>query len=344
MAKMNPWLTAFTLWLLLGLGWAQAQTLGAYEGEVAVASQSDADRVAALPQALAQVLQKLGGSASAAQGVEAAALMQQYRYRQDVVNDAQGARVQHYLIARFDQAAVARLLGTQAAPAWSSERPQPIVWLAIDDGSGARIVSQEAAAAVVPLTARGRQRGLELRLPQYGAAERSTLKAMDLAVEETWAVDQLTSRYGGPALLGWMRRDANGWVADWRLRQSGTELGRWRSQDAQAAVVLAGGADGAADALSQRAQMVFTGPAGRYRVVIEGLHDGAGYAKVMALIARQPIVRGVQTLQADQGRLELDVDLSAGIEGLVQLLRGSVLESIFVGDLETPSEFAVSTP
>ncbi len=344
MAKFNPWLMALTLWLLLGCSWAQAQALGSYEGEVAVASQSDADRAAALPQALAQVLQKLGGSPAAAHGVDAARLVQQYRYRQDVVNDEAGARVQQYLIARFDQAAVSGLLGARALPAQVGQRPQPIVWLAIDDGSGARIVSQDAAAAVLPLTSRGRQRGLELRLPRYDTAEQGTLKAMDLSAEETWAVDQLTLQYGGPALLGWMRRDAGGWVADWRLRQAGSELGRWRSQDAQATVVLAAGADGAADLLAQRtAQPVFNGPAGRYRLVIEGLTDGASYATVMGLIARQPIVRSVQAIQADQGRLEVDVDLSSGVEGLVQLLRGSVLESIFVGDLKTPSEFVVGT-
>lgn len=331
---------------LICLPWrqAQAQPVGSYEGEVEVASQSDADRLAAQPAALAQVLAKAGAPADVAQGTDAAALMQQYRYRQEVqmVDGAPARRV--FLIARFDAAAVQRLLaasGGVAVPAPAS-RVQPILWLAIDDGSGARIVSQDAAAAVLPLTSRAAQRGLRLRLPTWDAQDQAILQARDLAGEETYAVDAVTRRYGGPALIGWLRRGGSGWVADWRLRDGETELGRWQDTDAQASVVLAGGADGAAEALARRqAQVTLSGPAGRYRIQIQGLDSAADYARVLETLRRQTIVRGVTPLALAGDRMELDMELAAGVESLSRLLAGSALEAVTVGDLDTPSVLAL---
>ena len=336
-------LAGILLQLLFFTGALHAQALGPYEGEVPVASQSDADRLAVLPQALAQVLLKSGGvdAARTLKGAEAANLLQQYRYRQEVVNVDGVAQARLYLVARFDRQGIGRLLGTDGGSVVPTQRPQPVLWLALDDGSGARIVSQDAVAAVAPLTARANQRGIGVRLPRYDAQEQASVHARDLTGDETWSVDTATRRYGGPALIGWMRRGEGGWIADWRLRDGGAELGRWQSRDVQAAAVLAAGADGAADVLAQRSvSRAFSGPAGRYRIVVEGLADAASYARVMELLGRQPIVRETVPLRLDQARLELDVELSAGVEGLAQLLRGSVLEPVFVGDLTTPSEFA----
>src|SRR5690606_33323764 len=75
------------LFLLLFAGFVQAQEPGLYEGEVPVASQSEADRLAALPAALAQVVAKVGGASVAHVATDdAASLLQQYRYRRDVEN------------------------------------------------------------------------------------------------------------------------------------------------------------------------------------------------------------------------------------------------------------------
>lgn len=331
----------FALWAGLSLVAAQAQDLDLYEGEVPVASQTEADRMAALPAALAQVLAKAGGSAAGeASTQQAASLLQQYRYRQEMVNVDGVTQSRLHLIARFDRNGVQRMLDASGNIALPAQRPQPILWLAIDDGSGARIVSQEAAPAVAPLTSRAVQRGLRVRLPSYDEQDRSILMPRDIPSGEPYSVDVATQRYGGPALIGWLRRGENGWVADWRLRDGNTDISRWSTQDAQAAIVLAAGADGAADALTQRyAQMVLSGAAGRYRIVIEGLRGGADYARVMQTIKRQPIVREILPASLAGERLELDLELSAGVEGLAQLLRGSTLTPVSMGDATTPSVF-----
>lgn len=332
------WMLGTVLLLVLSVGLAHAQDLGLYEGEVPVASQSEADRVAALPAALSQVLGKLGGSAASAASADASQLLQQYRYREEMVSADSGVQMRLSLIARFDQAAVQSLLGEGGAMVWSAQRPQPLLWLAIDDGSGARIVSQDAAAAVVPLTARAVQRGLRVRLPEYDAQDQGVVYARDLSGSETYAVDTATQRYGGPALIGWMRRGDDGWLVDWRLRDGQTEIGRWQSRDTQAAVVLASGADGAADLLSQRySNQVLSGPAGRYRARVDGLSSAKDFAHVMGLLKRQPITREITIVAMTETGLDLEMELSSDMNGLAQLLRGSGLESVSIGDLSTPS-------
>lgn len=343
MARLLQLLVGITLFLLVATG-SQAQALGPYEGEVEVASQSEVDRLAALPRALEQVLHKQGSphAQTAAAEADAARLLQQYRYRQGWAGQTGSGERQLFLIARFDQDGVRNLLGAQADATWAKEQPQPILWLAIDDGSGARIVSADAAAAITALTTRAAQRGINLRLPRYDATDQATVIARDLASEETWAVDTATARYGGPALIGWMRRDDDGWLADWRVRDGSGELGRWRNREVQALDVLTAAADGAAEVLLRRsAQASFSGQPGRYPVVIEGVSNAAAYADLMALLRRQPIVIEVHPVRVDQSRLEAELELSAGIENLAQLLRGSVLEPVFVGGLESPSEFAL---
>ena len=90
-----------------------AQEASLYEGEAPVADQSVAQREAALPGALAQVLVKVTGDSGADTdpayaGVlsGAAGMMQQYRYRQDVVTADGVPQLKLTLIARFNAKAV----------------------------------------------------------------------------------------------------------------------------------------------------------------------------------------------------------------------------------------------
>lgn len=97
--------------LLLGSGLAAAQDGALYEGEAPVDNQTEERRLAALPHALAQVLVKVTGDAGAATDPAFAAalggasrMLQQYRYRQDVVTSSGAPELKLFLIARFNRA------------------------------------------------------------------------------------------------------------------------------------------------------------------------------------------------------------------------------------------------
>jgi hypothetical protein len=104
---------------------ASVHAAGLYTGQVPVDSQSDADRAAALKNALAQVVIRVSGDPGAlarpelAKAVgDAERYVQQFQYDREVVTDASGQpQGRLTLVAQFDRDAVDRLLGGTGAAA-----------------------------------------------------------------------------------------------------------------------------------------------------------------------------------------------------------------------------------
>lgn len=329
------------LWLCAGAAVAQDDAL--YEGESMVDSQSEEQRAAALPRALGQVLVKVTGDPSAAadpafQGAlgRAAGMVQQYRYREDVVTEGGAPRLRSVLIARFNPEAVDGLIIGAGRQVWPAPRPRPLLWLAIDDGRGPRLVGEAQHSAVAPLARRAAERGLAFAFPLADAQDQTLGGPQAVWSGDLGAVGNAAARYGSaPVLVGKLRRGGSGWTADWVLVDAGSELYRWNGSDASAANVLAGGADGAASALAKHfATRILTGPAGEYEVVILGIGRGEDYGRALAYLKRVPIVRGVQPLQAGGDTLRVKLTLASGVEGLSRLVAsGGVLHA-----LEAPVE------
>ena len=180
------------LWLVLGLAWAQrvegdrAVARGLYEAEVPVNGQGAAERTQGFARALAEVLGKVTGDRSAASkpGVgqelrRAGDFVKSYDYRQDEGRSASGAPTfRTMLVARFKPADVDALAGLLGLQVWPQPRPKPVVWLAIDDGSGPRLVGLQQLNAARPLLNRAVERGFKLGLPAGNAAEQALAGAI----------------------------------------------------------------------------------------------------------------------------------------------------------------------
>ncbi|WP_426806139.1 DUF2066 domain-containing protein, partial [Stenotrophomonas sp. SrG] len=71
-----------------------------------------------------------------------------YDSRQDQSTSARGAPSSRtMLVARFRQDDVDGLMSALGLPLWPQPRPKPVVWLAIDDGAGPRLVTVQQANA-----------------------------------------------------------------------------------------------------------------------------------------------------------------------------------------------------
>lgn len=323
---------------------ALAQDAGLYEGEVPVSSQSAGERATALSAALAQVLVKVSGDRAAARAAEGqgGALMQQYRYRQDVVNVGGVPTIKLVLIARFDQQAVERLVAQAGLSLWPEPRARPLLWLAIDDGSGARVVGEAQASAIRALSARANQRGMQLRLPKNDEQDQLAATPESVARADAETLLAASARYGGaPLLIGLLRRGGAGWTAQWLLHDGNRELSRWNSDDADAMRALAGGADGAADALAREyAEDILSGEAGTYPIVVRGLRQAEDYGRVLRALTVLPVVRKVTPGTVSGDRIELQLELGTGIEGLSRLLqRGGLLRPVPGGDVSGATVF-----
>ncbi|WP_269790410.1 DUF2066 domain-containing protein [Stenotrophomonas sp. Iso1] len=329
-----------------------ASASGTYEAEVPVNSQSDADRPGALARALGTVLGKLSGDRSAvgrpgvAQALRGAKdMVAGYDYRQDQSVAASGApSYRTVLVARFRQDDVDGLAAALGLPVWPQPRPKPVVWLAIDDGSGPRLVSVQQSNAARPLLDRAIERGFRLGLPSGGAAEQAMAGAIWRL--DTAAVARTSARYSPPMqLVGKLYRGkAGGWQADWVFVDNGRELSKWTTQDGDARRAMAAGADGAADALVRRyAKVPVSGAAGTYRIVVSGINSADDYLRLASALQSNPVVKSMVPVQATADRLELDVELMSGLPGLNRMLgQNSALQPVGAVEGDATTEIVES--
>ncbi|GGA85700.1 hypothetical protein GCM10011521_25170 [Arenimonas soli] len=312
-----------------------------YTGESELLGQSAGERRAATARALAQVLVKVTGNPLAAANPvvrralpKAASFVREERTSEGA-SDQQGNTAiggapvyKTTLQVQFDPNRVDALVVGAGLPFWGSDRPSPILWLAIDDGRGARLVNASQINVVKPLATRGTERGLSFGLPAGSAVEQA-------AVDTIWARNPgpmmaLTERYGHQTqLLGRLFREGQGWTADWVLTRGDTELSRWSFSDPSAQRALASGADGAADAIARRdATRADVGEPAVHHVLITGMRLADDFTRAMGYLQTLPVVRNLNVEEATPDSLRLRLDLAVGVPAFEAFLAaGDVLES-----------------
>lgn len=344
-AVRRGWWWALATALLLCAGHAVAQRTegdraaanGPYEAEVAVRNQTEPERRAAFGRALAATLAKVTGDRQAGSrpGVrdelaKAKDYVAGFDYRQDEGVSATGApSFQTTLVVRFKQEAVDDLIDMLGIPVWPSPRPKPVLWLAIDDGSGPRLVGLGQVNAARAILDQAKARGFALGLPGGNAAEQAAVGAIGRG--DTAAIASLSSRYSPPMqLIGKLSRGGAGWVADWRFVDRGKVLSTWSTSNPDARRAMAGGADGAADALFKRyAKASSSGAPGTFRVRILGIRSSDDYLRLMGYLDGLSIVKGVRPAMATADALELDLDLATGLAGFGRITgRGGLLSPV----------------
>ncbi|MFC3551038.1 DUF2066 domain-containing protein [Lysobacter cavernae] len=315
----------------------RAKAEGIYSAEVQVNGQGEGERNGAFARALAQVLGKLSGDRGAASrpGVgqelrRAKDYVEGYDYRQDEGLGAGGApSFRTTLVVRFDEEGVNGLASTLGIPVWPQPRPKPVLWLAIDDGSGPRLVGLPQVNAARAALNRAVERGYKLGLPTGNAAEQAAVGAIWRG--DSAAVARASSRYSPPMqLIGKLYRDKAGWKGDWTFVDGGKVLSSWSNTGADARLVMASGADGAADALTRRyAKRSAAGPAGSYRVTVTGIDSSDDFIRLAGYLQKLAVVRKVTPVRATPQGLEYELDLISGLAGFNRMVSGgNVLEPL----------------
>lgn len=336
MRRWIRWTCLLAALLVAGSALAQrvegdrARATGLFDAEVPVNSQNTAERNSAFARALVQVLNNLSGGrdAAAQPGVGAELKRAQdyvtgYDYRQDEgVSATTGAPTfGTTLVVHFDPAKVQEMAGDLGLPVWPEPRPKPVLWLAIDDGSGPRLVGLGQANAARSILDRAKARGYKLGLPAGNAAEQAAAGAIWRG--DTAAIARISSRYSPPMqLIGKLSRKGAGWHADWILVDGGRVLSRWSGDDTDARRVMAAGADGAANALVKRYARRSgpgVGSPGSYTVSFAGIDNGDDYIRLSALLQKVSVVRAFRPVRAAPGMLDVQLDLTTGLAGFRRL-------------------------
>lgn len=304
-----------------------------YNVELTISSQNAGERRGATIRALGLVVVRITGNPQAAanpvirragSSIDAMVLDSKVRQDSDTVN---GVPVHKTVLSvSFDPDSVDGLIAAAGLKFWTSTRPKPILWLAINDGRGARLVTGQQTTVVKPLATRGLERGMRFLLPAGNAVEQA-------AVTSIWALNApalqvLTDRYRNDSqLIGKVYRQPPGWAADWLLTRDGVELARWSFSDADPRKVIASGVDEGANAIAKRdAVSLDTGAAGPQLVDISGVHTQSDYIRLMAYLQTLAVVRKVGVVEARPGRVRLQLDLGVGMRGFLPMVgTGGVL-------------------
>ena len=352
MRRSIRWTCLLAALLVAGSALAQrvegdrASATGLFDAEVPVNSQNTAERNSAFARGLVQVLNNLsGGRDAAAQPGVGAELkraedyVSSYDYRQDEgVSATTGAPTfGTTLVVHFDPAKVQGMAADLGLPVWPEPRPKPVLWLAIDDGSGPRLVGLGQANAARSILDRAKSRGYKLGLPAGNAAEQAAAGA--IWRDDTAAIARISSRYNPPMqLIGKLARKGAGWHADWTLVDGGRVLSRWSADDTDARRAMAAGADGAANALVKRYARRGgrgVGSPGSYTVSFAGIDGSDDYIRLSALLQKVSVVRGFRPVHALPGTLDVQLDLSTGLAGF-RRLAGDALEPVDTTDGAPP--------
>jgi len=304
-----------------------------YSGEVVVASQSEADRNAAMPEALIQVLQKLSGQRELPLSPvldealnKSGNLLRSYRYTKVDRSAADGTVTQELrLVAQFMQPEVDRIVQQIGLPRWRQERPGVQVWVVIDDGLNRQLKPLEFGYAWESMEDIAALRGLPLGWPELDEEE---AQLVDMRLVWGGFTDYLVERGApgdGVAIIA-ARREGPQWTVRWNLA-SGGQHWSWQNGDLELMYALAEGVHRMADQIAA-GNAIAASEQGSWTVDISigELNSAENYVRCLEYLQNQSLVNSVEILGADPGRVYFRLQLNAATEHLSEAFRqGTVL-------------------
>ncbi len=336
--QQRVWWPAFLLCLLwfapLTPGMAAPADL--FESEVVVPNQSPAERSRAFATALAEVLVRVAGRNNVLASEPARALLedpgklvQQYRYY--TRPDSQPPVLVMWV--RFDEASIREGLQQQGLSYWGKERPDTLVWLAVEDRGRRYVVAAGDDSDVrqqIELAAR--QRGVPIVFPLMDLEDQSRARFSDIWGGFFDNVLQASERYSPQAVLvGRLNRSVSGgWSPRWHL-QVGGKPSAWSDSRSELAQLAQQGIDDTADILASQFAVATGGHDGSYResIEIDGVDSLADYARVNAYLEALTSVADMQLAQVSGSSLKYSLQLNGSLQDLTRTVAiGSVLEPV----------------
>ncbi|MCW9058956.1 MAG: DUF2066 domain-containing protein [Gammaproteobacteria bacterium] len=327
------WMVA-CLWLA-GPGTLLAVTLPLYEAEIPVLDQSVAARGPALRQALTEVLIRVSGDRAVAHQPGATALLsqpevyvQQFGYR-PAPADARTTEEPWRLWVRFDGAGLEGALRERGLPYWGDERPEILVWLAVEERGRRQLLGEpDVAEAKERLVSVARRRGLPLIFPLMDLEDRGRVGFSDVWGGFLEPVQAASRRYHPQALLiGRLHQSGTGaWQASWILQVQDNEQ-RWSGSDANQGELVAEGMERVADELAARYAVLDSGGDGaRLRITVTGVTDTGDYVRLNRYFASLSAIRSARLQTLAEDRAEYLLQLQGDVASLERALTlGSVL-------------------
>ncbi|HFE37078.1 MAG TPA: DUF2066 domain-containing protein, partial [Gammaproteobacteria bacterium] len=171
------------------------------------------------------------------------------------------------IVVFFDEIAVKNSLWKQALPVWGKTRPSTLLWVAIQDGDGRKMLDIAKPTAISEkIKLESEKRGVPFVYPKLDLRDQAEINISDVWGTYEEPVKNASARYKTEAVISarFSFDPAQGWETYWRLHQ-GIEETHWRVTEADLNVVIAESIDKLASVLADRyAQISIASGADRF--------------------------------------------------------------------------------
>jgi len=311
---------------LLSASLTTAQDLTLYEHSIAVEDDSDQSLVAGRRDAMEAVIIKVSGSRDALSSDSVIAAVRDadnYASRFGFQAGSGADAGQLYLWAAFDPAAIDALLASSGQAQWRGSRPETLVWLVTETGSGRIIEGADGDTALLQsLRQSASERGLKVLVPLFDLEDQRAISASDLWGDFPEAVTAASARYpAGVVLVGRMQQLGDKWQGNWTVYQ-GNERQDWDNRAATQQALVASALQFHADRLTS----VYAGPAsigaaaGSTTMQVSGITSVQDYLRVTAYLQNLGAVASVRPLSMSGDRVEFTLNLDGSVQGLQRVL------------------------
>ena len=311
-----------TVLLLPVLNAQAACVTGLYEAMVPVTDQNPSLRNMALREVLRAVVTGVSGRSDLPvyfydNSLAVGHLVEQFGYESVEEN---GER-RLFLWARLNPEGVQRIIRDQGLPVWPEERPATLIWLAVEDETGHRVIAEGSDHKVV--TALGKiaeQRGLPIIMP-----------LMDLS-ESVYIDFTLIANMEMGVLAGASERYASQYVLVGHLSsQDGLWQGRWQmAGEEQPTVVMP--TDSLENALLVGVELLASGIAWQFsgfapgdnpqymEITIDDIQGAADYGRSLNYLRSLSLINQVDVVRIDQHGIHFRLHTRADIASVLRVI------------------------
>lgn len=325
-----------------------------YLAEVPVESQDRKERQEAIGKGLREVLVRVSGQYAVltVPAIEAALkqptrYVQRYRYQTRKIDE----QTQLEIRVQFDETTVNKLIRDNNLPVWGRNRPVTLVWLAVDDRKGRKLITADKQGDDrAMLEQQAKQRGMPIRLPLYDLTDRAKLGVSDVWGNFEDRIMDASVRYQTDnVLVGRVYKTyGDTWGGRWTLYSEGRRTD-WESNGESMELALLPGVSSAADKLAQRYALVedTTISPDLVRIQVEGISGLPAYNRVSTYLDSLDVVSRVVPGEVRPDSVIFELTSRRGRVAVAQAISfGHTLvpELLSVTQTKTPLESQPETP
>ena len=221
---------------------------------------------------------------------------------------------------QFEPSAIAGLLRDAGFPVWGSNRPGIMLWLAVSDANGRRLIGEnDQSELVTAMSDLARERGLPLLYPLLDIED-----AANLSTAEVWGaflerIDTASGRYNPDSVLTGRVQQLNSgqWRANWNYRIDD----RWQGFENVAFTpteLITDVVDRLADDLAHR--FAVGSSQGQVELQIEAIDSAKDYADTLAYLQSLTPVLVTDVVDVKDDTVTFKLSTEGRLEQLVEII------------------------